>query len=411
MPKYSHSKLQTYERCPLQYKFQYIIKLKPVKQENTVEAFMGGCVHTVFELLYGDLLKTKLNSLEDLIKYYTEVWKAGWGDGIVINNKDFNKQHYFDLGVKCLKNYYEEYFPFDQDQTLGIEKQINLKWGDVAMIGYVDRLAREEKGVYAIHDYKTGSMMNQDYADKDRQLALYSIAVKQTFKEAKKVKLIWHYVAYGEDVISQRTDEELEELKQDILKIIAKINKAEVEDNFPAIETKCEWCGFWEHCPKKKHLYKVKELPKNKYLKDSGVKLANEYAELAEKRAAINKRAKNEVAEIQGEMDKMEEAILKYATDYEIEALQGSDVQVIINKEYGFAFPTKSVDSKKYEELELLLRGTKYWELASTLNRTKLEELLEVDAFDKKLKKKILELMPEEEKTSISIRKNKGVIK
>ena len=78
------------------------------------------------------------------------------------------------------------------------------------IIGYIDRLSRVEKGVYAVHDYKTGSIMEQEYADKDRQLALYSIAIKQTFREAKKIKLIWHYVAYGEDVISERTDKQLE---------------------------------------------------------------------------------------------------------------------------------------------------------------------------------------------------------
>ena len=34
---------------------------------------------------------------------------------------------------------------------------------------------------------------------------------------------------------------------------------------------------------KKKHLNKVEKLPVNKYLKDSGVKLANKYIELANK--------------------------------------------------------------------------------------------------------------------------------
>ena len=265
---------------------------------------MGSCVHGTMELLYRDLKKTKLNSLADLLKFYDELWRVGWNDEIVINNKEFTKKHYFDLGIKCIKNYYEKYQPLDQDQTLGVEKKINLKWGDVEIIGYVDRLSREKKGVYAVHDYKTGSMMEQEHADKDRQLALYSIAIKQTFKEAKKVKLIWHYVAYGEDVISERTDKELSGLKQDILRIIAEINQAEKDDSFPAKETKCEWCGFWDYCPKKKHLSRVEKLPQNQYLKDSGVKLANKYIELAEKKSLINKRAKTEAQVVQKEMEK-----------------------------------------------------------------------------------------------------------
>ncbi|OGH84432.1 MAG: hypothetical protein A2261_00830 [Candidatus Magasanikbacteria bacterium RIFOXYA2_FULL_44_8] len=405
MPQYSHSKLQVYERCPLQYKLKYLTKLKTEDEGTTIEAFMGSRVHDTLELLYRDLLKTKLNSLEDLYLFYDETWRVEWSDEVVINNKNFNKKHYYDLGKKCVKNYYEKYHPFVQDQTLGIEYKINLKWEDVSMTGYIDRLSRESKGIYAVHDYKTGSMMDQDHADTDRQLALYSIAVKQTFKEAKKVKLIWHYVAYGEDVVSERTDQKLQELKKDILTTIAEIDLAEKEDSFPAVENKCEWCGFWDYCPKKKHLSKMEKLPKNKYLKESGVKLANQYVALAKRRSEINKRAKTEVVVVQDEIEKVEEAILNYAEKQGIEALQGSEMQVIINKERGYVFPTKSSDWENYEKLEKLLKGTKYWEAASVINSGKLEQLLEEEVFDDKMKKKIIALVPREENIGISIRK------
>lgn len=404
MKQFSHSKLQVYERCPLQYKFQYLTNLK-AKQDSTVEAFMGSCVHGTMELLYRDLQKTKLNSLADLLKFYDELWRVEWNDKIVINNKEFTKKHYFDLGVKCIKNYYEKYHPFDQDQTLGVEKKINLKWGEVEIVGYVDRLSREKKDVYAVHDYKTGSIMEQEYADKDRQLALYSIAIKQTFKAAKKVKLIWHYVAYGEDIISERTNQELETLKQNILKIIGEINRAEKEDNFPAHESKCEWCGFWEHCPKKKHLFKVSKLPKNKYLNESGVKLSNEYIELAEKKSKISKASRTQTLLIQEEMEKVEEAILKYAQKHNVETLQGSELQVVINKTHSYEFPTKSSNVKNYEVMEIILKNSKYWNAISAINSTKLEQLLADNAIDAKLKKKIIALAPMKEKVSFSIRK------
>jgi len=404
MKQFSHSKLQVYERCPLQYKLQYLSKIK-VERENSVEAFMGSRVHDTLELLYRDLLKTKLNTLEDLLSFYDETWRVEWNDKIQINNKEFNKQHYYDLGKKCIKNYYERYYPFDQDQTIGIEDKITLKWGASEIIGYIDRLAREKKGVYTVHDYKTGKMMEQEYADKDRQLALYSIAVKEKFKEAKVVKLIWHYVAFGEDIISERSDEELKDLKQDILELIKEINQAEKDDNFPARETMCDWCGFWEYCPKKKHLFQIKKLPKNEYLKDSGVKLANKYIELSERKSIINKKAKTEVESLQNEMEKVEEAILKYAEKHKIETVQGSEMQVIINKNKDYVFPTKSSDLERYEELENLLKETKYWDSVSSINSYKIEQLLAENKIDEKLKKKIIALAPVEEVVKISIRK------
>ena len=405
MKQFSHSKLQVYERCPLQYKLKYLSDIK-VKRENTVEAFMGSCVHSTLELLYDDLLKTKLNTLKDLLAFYHETWKNNWDDEIKINNKKFDKKHYYNLGKKCIQNYYEKYHPFDQDQTIGIENKISLKWGAYEVMGYIDRLSREKKGVYAIHDYKTGKMMEQEYADKDRQLALYAMAVKERFKEAKTVKLIWHYVAFGEDIISQRSNEELKKLKKDILELIKEINQAEKDDNFPAKETMCDWCSFWEYCPKKKHLFKIKKLPKNEYLKESGIKLDDKYIELSEKKSKINKKAKTEVEDIQNEIKKVEEALLKYAEKNNIETVQGDKARVLINKKSVYIFPNKTSGLENYIKLEKLLKETKYWKMISVVNSGKLEELLEKDIFDKGLKKKIIALAPKEETIKISIKKN-----
>lgn len=406
MKQFSHSKLGTYERCPLQYKFRYLTNLKP-KRESTIEAFMGGMVHDALELLYRDLLKTKLNSLEDLFKFYDEKWRVDWTDDIVINNERYNQKHYYNLGKKCIENYYQKYQPFNQDQTIGVEKQINLNWGKYSMVGYIDRLAREKEGVYAIHDYKTNSSITeQQYLDKDRQLALYSIAVKQNFKEAREVKLIWHFVAFGEDVTSSRTDMELKELKNNILTIIEEINTAEKEDNFPAVETKCDWCGFWQYCPKKKHLFRVEKLPKNEYLKDSGVKLAKKYIKLNEKRTKINKKAWTEAMVIEGEMEKVKEAILKYSKKHNIDSLHGDSHLVIINRSDGYSFPTKSADMEKYEKFDNLLRETKYWKDVSTISMNKVEQMIKNGCFDDETKNKIAELAPIKENVNISIKKN-----
>ena len=405
MKQFSHSKLETYKRCPLQYKFQYLTSLKP-EGEETIEAFVGSQVHSVLELLYRDLLKTKLNSLDDLIEFYDEIWRVGWKDSIVINKKEYNKEHYYNLGKKCIENYYNKYSPFDQDQTIGVEKKIILKWGEYEIIGYIDRLARDEKGIYSVHDYKTSStLMDQEYADKDKQLALYSIFVKNNYKEAKEVKLIWHYVAFGEDVFSKRTDNELKELKNNILELIGKINLAEEEDNFPAQETMCDWCGFWKYCPKKKHLYKTEQLPKNEYLKEDGIKLAKKYIELAEKRTDVNRENRTRSEIITQEMKKIEEAILIYAKKNNMEALDGGDRLVSINKKQDYDIPRKSYDLERYEELENLLQKTKYWSDISTIADKKLKELLDEKDIDNDLKKKILEIVPRKDSINLSIRK------
>jgi len=367
---------------------------------------MGGMVHSVMEFLYLGIIKTKINTLERLLGLYEEYWQKDWNDLIVINNKEFSKEHYFELGKKCIANYYQRYYPFDQDQTLGVEKKILLNWGDYEIVGYIDRLARNRPGLYSIHDYKTGSIMGQEYADKDRQLALYSMAVKQAFREAKKVSLVWHYVAFGEDVISERNDGQLEELKSQILGTISEIEKAEENNDFPARETKCEWCGHWERCPKKKHLYKVANLPVNEYLKESGVKLAKKYIEFYQKRSAINKKAREEAGIIEQEISKIEDAIFKYAENNELEVLDGGNHLVCIKRNKDYAFPRKSTEPKEYMELDELLRDTKYWNDVSDISFSKIKRFLDEGILEKNMEEKIIEISPPVEKTSISIRKN-----
>jgi hypothetical protein len=44
-----------------------------------------------------------------------------------------------------------------------------------------------------IHDLQNSKLaLTQEKMDGDRQLALYSIAIKEIFGKEKKVKLIWH---------------------------------------------------------------------------------------------------------------------------------------------------------------------------------------------------------------------------
>ncbi len=61
MPRYSHSKLSTFEQCPIKFKYRYIDKI-PVEFEKTIEAFLGEIVHEALEWLYTEI-KAKKNTL------------------------------------------------------------------------------------------------------------------------------------------------------------------------------------------------------------------------------------------------------------------------------------------------------------------------------------------------------------
>jgi hypothetical protein len=83
--------------------------------------------------------------------------------------------------------------------------------------------------------------------DEDRQLALYAIAIKDIFGQDKEVKLIWHYLAHNTKIISTRTNHQLENLKEEIINLIKKI---ETTTEFPPQKSiLCGWCEYQTMCP------------------------------------------------------------------------------------------------------------------------------------------------------------------
>lgn len=251
MTVYSHSRMSSFEQCRLKYKLRYIDKIKP-EIETTIEAHLGTCSHDTLEWLYIEVKDDKLPTIEMVIDYYSKKWQETYSEKILIVKKEFDVKYYFERGVKFLLDYYQKHTPF-KDGTLELEKRLMIllgKNGEYKLTGFIDRLVyNKEKDEYEIHDYKTGkSIPPQNKIDNDRQLALYSIGIKDLYGRDKSVLLIWHYLAHNEQIFSRRTDEQLEKLKQDIMKLIDKI---ETTTEFPATGSiLCNWCEYKPICPK-----------------------------------------------------------------------------------------------------------------------------------------------------------------
>jgi len=247
---YSHSRLSTFEKCALKYKFRYIDKIIP-KIEKSIEAHLGKIVHDTLEWLYLSVKKEIIPSIDEIITYYAEKWQEKYKPDIVIVKNHLTEKDYFNKGVEFIINYYQMHQPFD-DNTLELEKRIIIdldKEGKYKIQGFIDRLSYNLKTKeYEVHDYKTGnSLPTQKDIDTDRQLALYAIAIKNIFGEDKEICLVWHYLAHDTKICSRRTNQQLEQLKKQTIELIKEIESTTI---FPYNKTiLCNWCEYQDICP------------------------------------------------------------------------------------------------------------------------------------------------------------------
>ncbi|MCF7860888.1 PD-(D/E)XK nuclease family protein [Candidatus Woesearchaeota archaeon] len=363
MTCYSHSRISTFEQCRYKYKLQYIDKIK-VDVPTTIECFMGDLVHRTLEKLYADLKFQKLNSKEDLLKFYNNLWDKEYTSEILIAKQDYSADNYKQMGVKFISDYYDQYKPFDQMTILGLETQDRMTLPDGNQWHVrIDKLACKDK-TYYVCDYKTNSRMkDQEDADSDRQLALYSVWVKDKFPDAEKVVLLWHMLAFNKEVVSIRSDDELKKLQNDTVKAIKTI---EACNDFPQnTSALCNYCVFKSICPSFKHELELEEKTVEEFKEDDGVKLVDEYAQLDIQEKDIKKKKED-----------IKSRLIEFSKQKEVDIVYGSNKKAsiksydkVVYPEDKDAFLNLIKEKGIYEEVSMLC----YPKLTSRINKNQID--------------------------------------
>jgi putative RecB family exonuclease len=247
---YSHSRLSSFENCPKQFHFRYVLKVP--RAMESVEAFLGKRVHEVLERLYRFVGQGLVPPLEKVVQRYHALWDEHFDpERVQVVREETPLSYYRSLGERCVRRYYVRHYPFDADETLSLEQRVVFDLdasGAYRIQGFIDRVALARDGAVEIHDYKTGKRVpSQKRLDEDRQLALYQLGLEREYGPERPMRLIWHYLSLGVVRTSTRNAEQLTALRERTRTAIDRIRS---EREFPPRPSGlCRWCEYRALCP------------------------------------------------------------------------------------------------------------------------------------------------------------------
>ncbi len=345
----SYSSLDTYQTCPLKYKFREIDKLSEPKSK---EAQFGTLIHSVMKYIHTPSLLPP--TLEQALDLYAKGFNPETYDN------ELEERAAFSAGVQMIQNYYgnnkpEDFTIVDLESRFAIEIG-NEETGKHIVSGIIDRIDKTADG-YEIIDYKTTRKMpSQDKVDNDIQLSIYLTAfLKRYPKEAEnldKITVSLYYLKHGVKLSSKRTKEQLEKLEKTFLDVIQSIEEEKFD---PILSPLCDWCGYQKICP----LWKHKFAETHKVETDEVKQAIGDYMDL-----------KSKMSEEKLRLGKLQSLILSYMEQEGVERVFGE--QGIIGKSLRKTY--------KYDEEKLknLLEPLDKWEAVLKVDGVALRNILAV---------------------------------
>lgn len=221
---FSFSKIDQFMRCPLAYK---MINLEENNASFNQYMSAGTLAHRFMELS----------------------WNYPRDDVISILQKEFKDF----ITVRDIVSELSHYIPDVYSDCIITEFPISFQLGPYNMRGIIDRLDKDEDGMYKVVDYKYGFYeYKKEDLDNSIQLSLYAYYIMND-KKTDRCEIAYHNLKQNTIVSKQITKQSID--TQSIISFINTIKTSELLEDFPArlsgncmncvVRMKCEPFKKW----------------------------------------------------------------------------------------------------------------------------------------------------------------------
>lgn len=235
----SYTQIESYDRCPLQYKYQFVLKI-PTTPTSALS--FGDTIHRTLQTFYQQFTINKQIGENDILNIYRKSWSP-LGYASAAHESRMKKE-----GEKILKNFLNK-FHNPKIKVIDLEKFFKIKIDkDISIVGKIDRVDDKGNGEIEIIDYKTGKKPDEKTLKKNFQLAIYAMAATDPGLYKKKVTdvhLSFYYLNDSEKVSVKKTAEDLTSVKKNIIEKVSQIRTSNFE---PKVGPWCDFCPFQMIC-------------------------------------------------------------------------------------------------------------------------------------------------------------------
>ena len=231
----SSSKYTTFDDCPLQFKFKYVLEA-PGKPRQYLS--FGNNIHSAIENIE-KLQKDHVTISEELI---SKILKKYW-NSLSYDTKS-QENEYQDTANEMIHRYLQ-WHNSNPNLLEDIEVEFTINFHGVKIKGKIDRVEITPDGEYEVIDFKTGkSKTTKNKIKDDIQLNIYALGVQELYgKLPKKISLF--YLVDGDIRSYYITREDLDNFETRL----SDMNRSIFDERFVANPAyHCKYCDYAAIC-------------------------------------------------------------------------------------------------------------------------------------------------------------------